>query len=488
MVRIGSKKFTESVILGEMASGLAEHAGLAARHHRELGGSPVLFQALLAGEIDLYPEYTGTLRYEILAEEQLAGDSELRSALADRGLRVSAALGFDNTYALGMTEARAAALGISRTSDLVRHPELRLGFSEEFLHRSDGWPGLQGHYGLPQTFVRGLDHDLAYRGLAGGDLDVIDVYTTDAEIPYYGLRLLDDDRSYFPEYQAVFLYREDLQSTAPELVARVAELSGRIGAAAMASMNASAKLDRREEAAVARDFLRAELGLALRDPLATSRLQRVLARGREHLLLVAISLMAAIAVAVPLGVLAARRPRVGRWLLGGAGVLQTLPSLAVLVFMIPLLGIGAAPAIAALFLYSLLPILRNTCTGIVDVPADLIESAEALGLTPRARLRLVELPMASRAILAGIKTAAVINVGTATLGALVAAGGFGQPILTGIRRDSMELILEGAIPAALLALLVQGMFDWSESFLVPKGLRLTPPSGRGPDAERTAAR
>ena len=154
------------------------------------------------------------------------------------------------------------------------------------------------------------------------------------------------------------------------------------------------------------------------------------------------------------------------------GVIQTIPSLALIVFMIPLLGIGNVPAIVALFLYSLLPIVRNTHTGLKDIPTPVRESAEALGLPRGARLRLVELPMAARSILSGIKTSAVINVGTATLGALIGAGGYGQPILTGIRLNNLELILEGAVPAALLALGVQGAFDLLELILVPKGLRM----------------
>ncbi len=133
---------------------------------------------------------------------------------------------------------------------------------------------------------------------------------------------------------------------------------------------------------------------------------------------------------------------------------------------------GTATAIAALFLYSLLPIVRNTHTGLVGIDAALIDSADALGLPAGARLRLVELPLALPAILAGIKTSAVINIGTATLGALIGAGGYGQPILTGIRLDDMGLILEGAVPAAGLAIIAQLGFDALERRLVPKGLRL----------------
>jgi osmoprotectant transport system permease protein len=170
--------------------------------------------------------------------------------------------------------------------------------------------------------------------------------------------------------------------------------------------------------------------------------------------------------------LAAKVSSCEKIVLGIVGIIQTIPSLALLVFMIPLLGIGGPPAVMALFLYSLLPIVRNTFTGIRDIPKSMIESACALGLPPNTRLRLVELPLASSTILAGIKTSAVINVGTATLGALIGAGGYGQPILTGIRLDNIGMILEGAVPAALLAVLIQGLFDLAERVVVPKGLRL----------------
>ena len=158
--------------------------------------------------------------------------------------------------------------------------------------------------------------------------------------------------------------------------------------------------------------------------------------------------------------------------MGTVGVIQTIPSLALLVFMIPLLGIGSWPAIVALFLYSLLPIVRNTYSGLENIPIQIKESAEVLGMNSFAKLKLIELPLASRSILAGIKTSAVINVGTATLGALIGAGGYGQPILTGIRLDNINLILEGAIPAAVLALLVQWFFDLLEKLIVPRGLML----------------
>ncbi|WP_425487609.1 glycine betaine ABC transporter substrate-binding protein [Marilutibacter spongiae] len=463
-LRVGSKNFTESVILGEIAAGVGRQQGHSVEHRRQLGGTRILWRALEEGDIDLYPEYTGTLAQELL-QMPGADEDDLVDALATRGLRMTAPLGFDNTYALGMRADRALELQVDSISDLAAHPGLRVGLSNEFMQRADGWPGLRATYGLPQA-ANGLDHDLAYRGLESGAIDVIDLYSTDAEIAHYGLVVLDDDRRYFPSYQAVYLYREDLSMRAPDWTAALDAMAGRIDAATMRGLNARVKLGRETEARVAADWLGVEA------PRAGGRTARIARRSLEHLQLVAMSLALALLVALPLGVVAARRPRLGQLVLTFTGLLQTLPSLAVFVFMIPLFGIGAGPAIAALFLYSLLPIVRNTHAGLTGIPRDLRETAAAIGLPSRTRLWRVELPLALGTILAGIKTAAVINVGTATLGALIGAGGYGQPILTGIRLDDIGMILEGAIPAALLALAVQGLFEAIERGLTPRGLRI----------------
>ncbi|GAC1348208.1 MAG: glycine betaine ABC transporter substrate-binding protein [Myxococcales bacterium] len=475
-VRIGSKAFTESVILGEVATRLVGGAGIPVLHRRELGSTRVLWNALRAGEIDAYPEYTGTIAQELLPGFAGKDEASLRAALERQGVAMSRSLGFDDTYAIGLRRETAERLGIAKLSDLARHPALKLAFSHEFMDRSDGWPALRARYGLPQSGVRGLDHDLAYRGLASGAIDATDLYSTDAEIRAYDLRVLEDDRHLFPPYEAVLLSRADLAERAPGALAALRALEGRIDAREMIAMNARAKLDHVPEARVAADFLAQSLGLRS-EAREEGRTARLLRTTREHLALVAVSLLAAIAAAVPLGVLSARRRRLGVFILGATGVIQTIPSLALLVFMIPLLGIGARPAVVALFLYSLLPIVRNTAAGLTGIPTSIRDSAEALGLPPLARLRLVDLPMASPSILAGIKTSAVINVGTATLGALIGAGGYGQPILTGIRLDSLPLILEGAVPAAVLALAVQGAFALAERALVPRGLRLAAAAG-----------
>jgi osmoprotectant transport system permease protein len=451
---VGSKVFTESVVLGELAAQLLNAERIAAVHQRELGGTSVMWSAMLRGELDCYPEYTGTLRTEIFAGSPISSDAQLRESLAGKNVWASEPLGFNNTYVLGLRKETAEKLSISRMSDLAAHPQLRLAFSNEFMERADGWRGVRAVYDLPQSDVRGMAHDLAYRALAAGSIDVTDLYSTDAEIAYYGLATLADDRGFFPTYDALIVCRAAVDESVKRVLNR---LAGAIDARTMARMNARAKLDGIPEARVAEQFALEHLKLTTQVS-EESRPARIWRTTREHLGMVGASLGAAVLVALPLGVLAFRRPRFARIAFIIADVLQTVPALALLVFLIPWLGIGYAPAIVALFLYSLLPILRNTHTGLAEIPRDLRDSAQALGLSKFAQLRYIELPLAARSILAGVKTAAVINVGTATLGALIGAGGYGQPILTGIRLDDIGLILEGAVPAALLALLAQAVF------------------------------
>ena len=467
---IGSKKFSENVILAEIARQLIENEGYGVDHKKDLGGTRVLWEALLNADVDVYPDYSGTLVNEILSNTVINNSEELRRELLNYGIGITEPLGFENTYVLGMKHEQSSRLNINSISDIRNYPDLKLGFSDEFMNRKDGWPGLKRHYELPQHDVRGLDHDIAYRGLENDDLDVIDMYSTDAEIQYYGLNVLRDDRGYFPAYHAVYLYRLELRETHPELIQVLKKLEGRFDEAVMMGLNAQVKIDQINESVVAAGFIQDQFNfnVATREDSLSERIWK---NTLDHLSLVAISLSAAILLAIPLGIVAARHTRTGQLILALAGMVQTIPALALLVFMIPLFGIGARPAIIALFFYSLLPIIRNTYSGLHNIPVQILESAVATGLPSAARLRLIELPLALRSILAGIKISAVINIGTATLGALIGAGGYGQPILTGIRLDSTTLILEGAVPAAVLALLVQGIFELLEQAAIPRGLR-----------------
>ena len=470
-IKIGSKKFTENVILSEIATQLARLRNSNVKHLRELGGTRILWNALIKGDINIYPEYTGTIKEEIFAGKNITDEESLEKELNKMQISISKPLGFNDTYAIGMKKSLADKLNIKTISDLKEHPDLRFGFSNEFMDRKDGWPGLKNKYNLPQRNIKGLDHDLAYRGLDNGSIDVIDFYSTDADIEYYHLKVLKDDLHYFPEYNAVLVYRTELESKSPRTLNSILRLEGNIPESTMIKMNAEVKVQKMPETMAASEYIKKTFFIATNYEIDTF-IERIWLYTKEHLFLVLISLSGAIIIAIPLGIIAYKNQKIANIILAITGIIQTIPSLALLVFMIPLLGIGSWPAIVALFLYSLLPIVRNTYSGLIDIPIQIKESAEALGISSFARLRLIELPLASRSILAGIKTSAVINVGTATLGALIGAGGYGQPILTGIRLDNVSLILEGAVPAAVLALLVQALFDLLEILLVPKGLRI----------------
>ena len=477
-LRVGSKPLTESVILGEIVSGLVRHQGYPVIHNKELGGS-VLWSALLSGEIDIYPDYTGTLQREIFAGKALPDDDAIREELGRHGVMMTRPLGFNNSYAIAVRQDIGERLALTRISDLQAHPGLRFGFSNAFMDREDGWPGLRQRYQLPQQTVHGMEHVLTYQALQQGEIDVIDAYTTDPHIAMYHLRVLEDDRKHFPRYDGVVLYRQSLAEQAPRLVEALSQLEGRIDDRHMLSLNQQVEIDGQSETDVAARFLTETLGIKIVAQTGLSLAARVWQTTLEHLFLVITSLGAAILIATPLGIIAAKRPMAGHFIVGTAEIVQTIPGLALLVFLAVIFAplnlptIGAWPMIAALFLYSLLPIIRNTLAGLNSVPENLRESAEALGLPPLVRLRLIELPLASPLILAGIKTTAVINVGYAALGGLIGAGGYGQPIMTGLRLNSAALMLEGAIPAALMALAVKGLFALLERWLVPRGLDLT---------------
>ncbi len=381
-------------------------------------------------------------------------------------------LGFNDSYALVMRRRRAAELGIETISDLRLHPDLKAGPTPEFLGRQDGWMPLVARYGLKFASVRAIEHGLGYEALQSGLIDVKDCYTTDAKIALFDLVTLGDDLHFFPPYQAVFLYRLDMPRKAIEALEA---LRGQISQGRMIALNLRTE-ETKDYAAGAAAFFADERTGAASSAKARGRTVRLLATlprlTAQHLTLVVISLLAAIAVSIPLGIAASSPGIASELILGTVGVVQTIPSLALLALMIPIFGIGQLPAIVALFLYSLLPIVRSTATGLTTIPASLKEAATALGLTPGARLWLIDLPVASQSILSGIKTCAVINVGTATLAGLIGGGGFGEPIQSGLQLNDNATILLGAVPAALLALLVQAAFTGLERKLVPKGLRL----------------
>ncbi len=463
-VVVASKQFTESHLLAELAAELLEQEGHQVELKLGLGGSLVVFNALQAGDIDLYPDYTGTLAQTLL-QDPAGSQQQLEVALAEIGLEIVTELGFNNSYVLAMQRHRARSLGITRISDLVAHPQLRAAFSLEFLKRHDGWEPLQRLYQLPQQ-VRGIEHALSYLALAEGQADLTDAFSTDGELQRYDLALLEDDKHFFPRYDAVIVARTDLDSA---IRAQLQTLRGLLPEDKIQTLNAAAA--EQSPHRVARQFLDDRGLLSDTHDEEASIGQSVLRNTLVHIKLTLTALVLACLVAIPLGLALANNARRSAVAIYLAGLLQTIPSLALLALMIPLLGLGQVPAITALFLYSLLPILRNTLTGLAGVDPLLKQVADGMGLTQNQRLRKIEIPLALPTILAGIKTAAIISIGTATLAAFVGAGGLGEPILTGLTLNNHSLILQGAIPAAALAIITEFLFEWLEQSIVPSHLR-----------------
>ena len=475
---IGSKNFTEGYLLAEIMAQALEADGLTVERRFGFGGTKICYEALRVGEIDLYPEYTGTLTQVIFTD--IAGnDSALAAALVDNGLRILPSFGFNNTYALAMNERQAAALGISRISDLAQHDTLRAGFSHEFMNRPDGWPGLVQTYGLAIT-AKGIEHGLAYQAITSGNIELTDAYSTDGELTRYGLRVLADDLEFFPRYLAVPLAQATLDARAVLVLER---LAGTLSDETMRRWNARIVVDGISIENVATEFLAtvdvkfsqaaapgAQVDRA-RANATTAVLSRLTRNLRRHLELTFGALLLACIVAISLAMAVHRSATGSRVVLYLAGLIQTIPSIALLALMIPLLGVGVVPALTALFLYSLLPILRNALTALTTVDPVYREVARAMGLTRRQQLRYVLMPLSAPHILAGIRTAAVISIGTATLAAFIGAGGLGEPIVTGLALNNTGLILQGAIPAAALAVVTELAFSLLERRLIPAHLR-----------------
>jgi osmoprotectant transport system permease protein len=500
---VASKPFGESYLLCEMFAQLLEGNGLAVERRPGLGATEVAFAALRSNAIDVYPEYTGTALVGILhapvTDQQRADPRAVFAAVArtfaDRwGVRWLPPLGFQNTFAIAVRPETAAKYRLRTLSDLSREAaNLRAGFTPDFLDRADALPGLVATYGLHLGDVKPLSTSVKYQALASGSVDVIDGYSTDGLLARYGLVTLDDDKHFFPPYEAAAMVSPRLARERPDAIAALTRLSGRLDEPRMRALNRRIEVDGQDVASVARDALR-ELGLAGPEgrtlsgppgepdkarPTGASgfaiylwdRRATIAALTLQHIVMVAIALAAAVLVAVPLGLLLERGRRVAEPIIGSLGVLQTIPSLAMLAFMIPLLGVGTKPALVALWLYALYPIARNTYVGVRDANPAAVEAAEALGTTPAQRLLLVRLPLAAPFIMSGVRTAAVITVGAATLAALVGAGGLGEPIATGLALADTPLILSGALPAAALALAVDGLLASVERAVTPRHLR-----------------
>ncbi|HEX6900718.1 MAG TPA: glycine betaine ABC transporter substrate-binding protein [Thermoanaerobaculia bacterium] len=491
-VVVGSKNFEESRLLGEMFAQLLEsRTDLQVERRLGLAGTQVCFEALRTGAIDVYPEYTGTGLVSILGEPAKRDPDETLNRVRSEFLRRwdlwwLSPLGFENSFEIAVPRELAERENLSTISDLARvSRRLRGGFGHEFVGREDGLLGLRRVYGLEFASVEHLQQALQYRAARAREIDALDVYTTDGRLILYDLKVLRDDRGFFPPYEAAALVRGETLKEHPEVGTVLGLLAGALDEDAMRALNLRLQEKHESEAVVARDALR---GLGLLNPEAAgaepppvSRRTSLPAylwdervplarRTLEHLGLAAAALLLGALVSIPLGLWLERRRRYAEAVIRLLGLLQTVPSLALLAFMIPLLGVGILPAIVALWVYSLFPIVRNTYTGVRDADPKAVEAATALGMTPGQILRQIRLPLAAPVVLAGLRTAAVLTVGTATLAAFIGAGGLGEPIVTGLQLADSTMILSGAIPAALLALLVDALLGWLERALRPAGL------------------
>ncbi|MDB4888220.1 MAG: ABC-type glycine betaine transport, periplasmic subunit [Gemmatimonadetes bacterium] len=492
-VVVGSKPFGESYLLCELFAQLLESRGIAVARQPGLGATDITFSALRTNAIDVYPEYTGTglvaVLHDSLTDSLIADPRRVFAHVVRRfrdayGVRWLPPLGFQNTYAIAVTRETAARLHLSTLSDLAREaPKLTAGFTPDFIGRADGLAGLRRVYGLSPKAVRPLAPAVKYQALASGAVDVVDGYSTDGLLARYDLVTLVDDRRFFPPYEAAALVGPRLARSRPDAVAALTLLSGRLDEATMRALNRRVEVDGESVQAVAAAELRA-LGLVGSDSGAAASERS--ASGKQsfvdylwaqrsalwtltlrHLALVLGALLAAIVVAIPLGLALERSRRLAEPTIRAFGVIQTVPSIALLAFMIPFLGVGVVPALVALWLYAIFPIVRGTFNGVRDADPDAVEAAEALGMTPRQRLLQVRLPLAAPVIMAGVRTAAVITVGTATLAAFIGAGGLGEPIVAGLALADSRMVLSGALPAAALALLVDGMLAVAERFVAP---------------------
>lgn len=460
---VGSKMFSENYLISEILAQLLESRGVSVVRKHGLGGTLMAYKSLEHQQIDIYPDYTGTISKVILKNESLSTFSEIKAEVEKGDLTLLQPLGFSNSYGIAIQQDLADKFNISKISDLKNHPNLRVGFNFEFINREDGWPKLKEVYDLDFSDITTLEQALVFEAFSQDKLDLIVVYTTDGKILKYKMKVLEDDQNMFPLYEATFYAHK---SVSPKALEIARELSGAIDEATMIELNARVDVEGKKYQQVATEFL-VEKGFILEAESKETRafqeaFSKILRLTLEHLYLVFVSTFAATLVGVPFGVLLFRHKKWTGPTLYFVGLLQTIPSLALLVYMIPLFGVSVKSALMALFLYSLLPIIQNTVTGLQSVSSQLVHAGEGIGLFKREILWSIELPLSAPVIVAGVRIAAVINVGTATIAAFIGSGGLGELIVQGLTLNDLVIMQQGAVPAAFLAIVVNLFFTFIE--------------------------
>lgn len=473
-ITVGSKSFPESRILGELISILIENnTDLKVNRKFWLGGTEICFGALKEGSIDVYCEYTGTA-WNVLLKKTKRDTAEKTFEIIKKEFKAKYNLqwldpfGFNNTYVMVVHKDYP----INTISEYVGvQDKITLGLTHEFMAREDGFGEMSKFYNLNFPNVVAMEHALAYQAIFQKKIDSTDAYSTDGSLYKYDLKRLKDDKKFFPDYFAAPIVRIETLQKYSKLRNVLNKLAGRIDDATMTQLNYRVEIEKQEFYDVAFDFLKNEKFISSSSSKKESENQ-IVKLTKQHIFLVMISTCIAMLIGVPLGILIAKKQYLATPVLGITGILQTIPSLAILAIMVPFLGIGKLPAIIALTLYGLLPIVRNAYTGIISVSPELKESAKAMGLTPMQTLTMLEIPMSTKIIMAGVRTATVICIGTATLAAFIGAGGLGELILQGLNLSRTDLILSGTIPAALLALIVDFMLARFENWIEPAGLKI----------------
>jgi glycine betaine/choline ABC-type transport system substrate-binding protein len=259
---IGSKADTEGILLAEIIARRIERVtGLTVTRRTALGGTQLCFQALLSGEVDLYPEYTGTALVALLERPAMTDPRKTFEVvqlelLRKKELVLLEPFAFNNTYALAMAKSKAQALGVRTITDLARHPELSAGFTAEFMARQDGWPGLRERYHLAfRSAPRTLEAGLMYRAAQESEVDLISAYATDGRIEKFDLLVLEDDKHFFPPYQAAPLIRRSTLTKHPALVRALEPLAGRLTDDEMRRLNAAVDIDRQRPEDVAEKYV-----------------------------------------------------------------------------------------------------------------------------------------------------------------------------------------------------------------------------------------
>ncbi len=480
VIRIGGKVFTEQNILVDLIKIYLEDKGYKTQTQKNLGGTFVAYEALKTGNLDLYVEYSGTSYHTIFKQEKIISENDtylwLKERFKKENIYLFQDLGFSNSYALITVQNQ----NYQTMKDLVKDsPNLTIGFEHEFLSRPDGFSNMLKAYDYNFKNPKTMNVGLMYEALKTKQLDVGIGYSTDGRNKAFNLKILEDNLDFFPKYKAAILAKTSVLQNHKNLESELMALSGLITATDMIQMNYEVDALKKSSNLVAKNFLISKGLIAYsslklsHNFLGLSYPEIILIKNKllEHIEICFIALCFSILIGFSLGVLAFEFKPLKPLVFSFVNLLQTLPSLALFGFLIPFMGIGFWPAMIALILYSILPLVHNVYIGLSEIDLDIIESCQAIGMTKLQILLQVRIPIAMPTLGAGLRTCTAIIIGTATVAAFIGAGGLGELIFQGISSLNHRMILLGAVPAALLALLADTLVHFTMNSLTSKGLK-----------------